>query len=106
MFSFLKDNWVNEYSDDEERYLEYSLSYNKEENKENNITKEEKEEKKRKEENKEQEEVEDNNLIKRIKELEDNNLKFVTQLTNLQSIISTKSSLYLEYKEKYEVNLF
>jgi hypothetical protein len=39
----------------------------------------------------------------RIKELEEQNSKLISQISDLQRIITTKSSLYLEYKEKYEV---
>jgi hypothetical protein len=39
----------------------------------------------------------------RVKELEEQNSKFINQISDLQRIITTKSSLYLEYKEKYEV---
>ena len=40
----------------------------------------------------------------RIKELEEQNSKFLNQISDLQRILTTKSSLYLEYKDRYEVS--
>ena len=96
MFSFLKDNWVNEYTNEEEKYLEYYPQLLSLKQDENILERSEKilEEKE-----------DENQKIQRIKELEEQNLKFLSQITNLQSILCIKSNLYLEYKEKYEVIL-
>lgn len=40
----------------------------------------------------------------RIKELEEQNSKFLNQISDLQRILTTKSSLYLDYKDRYEVS--
>ena len=45
----------------------------------------------------------DDNPMSRLRQLEDQNARMVTQLSSLQEIISVKSSLYLDYKAKYEV---
>jgi hypothetical protein len=42
----------------------------------------------------------------RISQLEEQNARMVSQLSSLQGIITSKSSLYLDYKAKYEVRYF
>jgi hypothetical protein len=106
MFSFLKESWVHNYSDDEEN--EYSSHHPEPPPSpspqgatfpSDNI---QTPPPRIPNDNTLHESVIDHRLH-RLQELEEQNSKFINQISHLQSIISSKSSLYLEYKEKYEV---
>jgi hypothetical protein len=110
MFSFLKDSWVHNYSDEDENEYsshnpaaapsapttisEHSIPFDNTQTPPpmttNGVIPHA------------HERFSDERLH-RLNELEEQNSKFINQISNLQSIISSKSSLYLEYKEKYEV---
>ena len=47
----------------------------------------------------------DSDLLLKVESLEENNRKMTKQLSTLQGIITSKSALYLEYKQKYEVSM-
>lgn len=49
--------------------------------------------------------MEERNLSLKLKVMEEQNKKMTKQLSALQSIITSKSSLYLEFKQKFEVSI-